>query len=260
MVCSASGVTTGRSSRWETAKTRRSELLSAASTARKVAGLPAWIGAATPGNSTNSRKGRTGRFKRSVIGLLDSLFPLFGRGVRRAKPSSRDSKFLSAPGILARRAQGPSEAPSAGPRSKRSAVPAVFDVVGGFVGHLPPEERLDHVESHIHARGDAGRGDHAIVDHAAVTDDDDALAESRELVVRRPVGGGAASLEQSRLGEQEGAGADAGNALGAPGGVADPTEDVGVAEQGAGAQATGDDQQVDRRHVGAAVTRHHLQT
>src|SRR6202158_1058409 len=239
MVCRASGVTTGRSSRWETAKTRRSGLLSAASTARKVAGLPAWIGAATPGNNTNSRKGRTGRFKRSVIWLLDSLFLLFGRGVRDAKPSSRDSIFLGAAGILVRRAQGGFEVLPAGPRRESSAVPAVFDVVGGLVGHLPPEQRLDHVESHIHARGDAGRGDHAIVDHAEVADDGDAPAESRELVGRHPVRGGAA--------------------LATPADVTDPIEDVGVAEQGAGADASGDDQQVDRRHVGEAVARHHLQ-
>src|SRR6266550_9491792 len=50
---------------WATAKTLRSDCLRAASIARNVAGRPAPIGVATPGNSTASRSGRTGKLIRS---------------------------------------------------------------------------------------------------------------------------------------------------------------------------------------------------
>ena len=67
MVYSTSAVTLSTFCRWETAKTSRSGVASAASMARSVAGRPAPIGAVTPGNSTTSRSGRTGNVKRSAM-------------------------------------------------------------------------------------------------------------------------------------------------------------------------------------------------
>src|SRR2546425_5223143 len=51
-----------------TANTLRSACFRAASMARNVAGRPAPIGVATPGNSTASRSGRTGKVIRSDMG------------------------------------------------------------------------------------------------------------------------------------------------------------------------------------------------
>ena len=62
--------------RCDTANTSRSGVVRAASMARRVAGRPAPIGAVTPGNNTTSRRGRTGRVMRSLIGCLSSLLAL----------------------------------------------------------------------------------------------------------------------------------------------------------------------------------------
>ena len=67
IVYSTSGLTLSTFCRWETAKTRRSGVASAASMARSVAGRPAPIGAVTPGNSTTSRRGSTGKVNRSAM-------------------------------------------------------------------------------------------------------------------------------------------------------------------------------------------------
>ena len=67
MVYSTSELTLSTFWRCETAKTSRSGVASAASIARNVAGRPAPIGAVTPGNSTTSRSGSTGRVMRSAI-------------------------------------------------------------------------------------------------------------------------------------------------------------------------------------------------
>src|SRR2546427_8843577 len=63
---------------WATAKTLRSGFFRAASMARNVAGRPAPIGDATPGNSTASRSGRTGKVIRSdmdspIMGYRDEI-------------------------------------------------------------------------------------------------------------------------------------------------------------------------------------------
>ena len=61
------GDTVSTFSRCATAKISRDSVLSAASMARSVAGRPAPTGVVTPGNSTMSRNGRTGRVSRSDI-------------------------------------------------------------------------------------------------------------------------------------------------------------------------------------------------
>src|SRR6185312_9510084 len=64
-----------------TAKTRRSGVFKAASMARRVAGLPALIGAVTPGNSTKSLSGRTGRVSRSFISVSLNRTASLARGL-----------------------------------------------------------------------------------------------------------------------------------------------------------------------------------
>src|SRR6185295_8436002 len=90
----------------ETAKTSLSGVLSAASMAFRVAGLPALIGVVTPGKSTKSRNGSTGKVRRSVIYLsltprerwLVRHSPGAGTGnwrsCHRVERSGGDSNFL----------------------------------------------------------------------------------------------------------------------------------------------------------------------
>jgi hypothetical protein len=60
------------------------------------------------------------------------------------------------------------------------------------------------------------------------------------------VGGRLLSIEQAGLGEQERARADRGDPARAPGGGADPVDQRLVVDGGVGAEATGDDEGVDR--------------
>jgi hypothetical protein len=88
IVCRLSAVACSTFSRWATAKISRFSSFSAVSIARNVPGRPALIGDVTPGNSTMSRRGRTGSVTRSVIGRSRRTGTLMEQGTTPEKHPS----------------------------------------------------------------------------------------------------------------------------------------------------------------------------
>lgn len=86
---------------------------------------------------------------------------------------------------------------------------------------------LDHVQAQVHAGGGAGGGqDLAVVDEQDVGVDVDGGVAAREQAGGFPVGGGLEAVEDAARGQDEGAGADGGDAGTLGVGVADQVEDV----------------------------------
>jgi hypothetical protein len=105
----------------------------------------------------------------------------------------------------------------------------------------------DERQREIDAGGDAGRGPHiAVADKDAVGFDTDLRIGARQFAGARPMGGGAAPVEQPGGGENKGAGADAGDAPGAERGSADKGQCLGACGCLPAAAATSDDQRVER--------------
>lgn len=106
------------------------------------------------------------------------------------------------------------------------------------------------------AGGDAGRGDDpAVIDEAGLLDYlgvREGFAQPRD---RDPVGGGALLIEEAGVGQEQGAGADAGGQLGLPVLGGDPGEHRPVGLQAAGALAAGHHQDIERRMIGDGVVR-----
>src|SRR6266511_363942 len=86
----------------------------------------------------------------------------------------------------------------------------VLDVAPDLARLLRRAEAADEMERHVNTGGDAGCGDHtAYVDEARVRTRHDSLSERQELVERAPVGRRRLPVEQSGVGVDEGARADA---------------------------------------------------
>ena len=76
-------------------------------------------------------------------------------------------------------------------------------------------EAGDEMESHVDASRDAGGGDEgALIDPANVFFDGDVGEHGFHVVDVRPMSGGVFAVEEAGLGEEGGAGADAGGELG----------------------------------------------
>ena len=138
-------------------------------------------------------------------------------------------------------------------------LPPVLDVARRLVGDVLPAEALDHVEGHVDARGHAGGGDDAVVDHAQLALDLRSRAERFQEIERRPVGGGAPALQKPGLPQDERAGADRGDLPGCRGGAPDPVQGLLVVEEGTGAEPAGHDQEVDPGRVREVVVGDHDQ-
>ncbi len=102
-------------------------------------------------------------------------------------------------------------------------------------------------EREIDACGDARGGvDVAVAEVDGIAADLDVGVLAGEAVAELPVSDGFFTVEESSLGEQEGAGADGGDAAGTFGGFGDPLDEWRIVDAALRPRASGDDEGVDR--------------
>ena len=144
-------------------------------------------------------------------------------------------------------------------RPEKLFLAAIFDIVSGFVGNFSPQNLLDNGKRHIHSRGHASGGNHAILDHARAAIHANTRPQGIEKIERSPVRSGAASFEKTSLREQERSRANRGGLLGNGRHAADPIERLDIVHQRTRAEAAGYDKDVDARGVCEGVFREHTQ-
>src|SRR5437762_1664436 len=136
----------------------------------------------------------------------------------------------------------------------------VLDATTDLPGSLHGVEPRDKVERHVDPRGDAGGGDHLPgVDEPVVGPNLDVLTEAAERLQLVPVGRRRPAVEESRIGEDEGAGADARHERAALREITQPARDPSITELSTCSSATGVDEHVDRRSGSPRVIRQDAQ-
>src|SRR5262245_28274806 len=116
-----------------------------------------------------------------------------------------------------------------------------------FEGDSSPEVFIHQIQGEIDAGGHAGgRAHRAFPDEDRVLLHANARVATGQLVAGRPVRGGAAAIQEARLGKEEGARADRGDTARSASGSADPAHEGAIARGLLDAGAARHDQGVDR--------------